>query len=207
MSQEDINAQRREKHRNMTPEQRAKRNQYCRDYYYAHLEESKKARHDWYVQNKARHRAASDRWNAAHPDYDLQRRERGYWQEHQEELKSKVLTHYSNAPVPQCVNPFRIHIEPFTILDALQLDHINGGGKQERIKFGQSSSYVRLIKAGFPEGYQTLCANCNQIKRKRNGEGWGRGAKVKAKDRIAMAKPRDVANAESLGAIIGPHIP
>lgn len=47
---------------------------------------------------------------------------------------------------------------------ALQIDHINGGGTQERKQYkNRWSYYYALLDA--PEGtVQMLCANCNQIK-------------------------------------------
>lgn len=54
----------------------------------------------------------------------------------------------------------------------LELDHINGGGRAHRRELGSSSSktmYLWLQKRGWPrEGFQLLCANCNQG-RQRNG--------------------------------------
>lgn len=51
---------------------------------------------------------------------------------------------------------------------ALQIDHVNGNGKQDRLKFGNSASYylhiLREIENGSKD-YQLLCANCNWIKR------------------------------------------
>lgn len=52
---------------------------------------------------------------------------------------------------------------------ALQLDHINDNGSQERKdlgsqKFSGVKFYEYLIKQGLPDGYQILCANCNNIK-------------------------------------------
>jgi hypothetical protein len=51
---------------------------------------------------------------------------------------------------------------------ALQIDHVKGNGKQDRLKFGDSGSYylhiLKEIEKGSKE-YQLLCANCNWIKR------------------------------------------
>jgi hypothetical protein len=57
---------------------------------------------------------------------------------------------------------------------ALQLDHINDNGAEERrnLPGGGWQFYHFLKKNGFPEGYQTLCANCNTIKE------WERRQKV-----------------------------
>ena len=52
------------------------------------------------------------------------------------------------------------------ILEFLVIDHINGGGNQDRKKRGSNSSgtgfYQRLKNEGFPQGeYRVLCYNCN----------------------------------------------
>ena len=57
----------------------------------------------------------------------------------------------------------------FDDIRALQLDHIEDNGAEERKalggqKFSGVNFYLYLIKQGLPDGYQTLCANCNNIK-------------------------------------------
>lgn len=48
---------------------------------------------------------------------------------------------------------------------ALQIDHINGNGNEDRISMGHTNwSIFKRIKEN-PESYQLLCANCNWIKR------------------------------------------
>lgn len=54
---------------------------------------------------------------------------------------------------------------------ALQIDHVNGGGRDDRREHG-GSMYIRIyeqLKDGSKE-YQVLCANCNWIKRMENKE-------------------------------------
>ena len=52
----------------------------------------------------------------------------------------------------------------------LVIDHINGGGNQERRSIGPKGTrggageYWWLRKQGFPAGYQVLCHNCNFAK-------------------------------------------
>ncbi len=52
----------------------------------------------------------------------------------------------------------------------LEIDHINNDGKAHRNKIGNSSKALIywLIQNNFPDGFQILCSNCNQGK-KRNG--------------------------------------
>jgi len=52
---------------------------------------------------------------------------------------------------------------------ALQIDHVHGGGVQERRKFKNYYRYLKYVNS-LPlkvllEKYQCLCANCNQIKK------------------------------------------
>lgn len=69
-----------------------------------------------------------------------------------------VLVAYSgNPPKCACCNE-----EEYVFL---QLDHINGGGTNERIKYGAGVGlFCWLRKKKFPKGYQILCANCNYAK-------------------------------------------
>lgn len=75
-------------------------------------------------------------------------------------LKNDVLSHYGMT----------CKVCGFDDPRALQIDHIDGGGNAQRIKAGGSirfsgwNFYQWLKNNGFPEGFQTLCANHNMIK-------------------------------------------
>lgn len=43
----------------------------------------------------------------------------------------------------------------------LALDHVHGGGSQDRQKHGGQAIYYRVRREGFPTDYQILCFNCN----------------------------------------------
>lgn len=59
----------------------------------------------------------------------------------------------------------------FDDIRALQIDHIAGGGRQDRIKSGKKYYFLVLGSVVEKENkYQLLCANCNWIKRAENGE-------------------------------------
>jgi hypothetical protein len=48
------------------------------------------------------------------------------------------------------------------VFEFLTIDHINGGGGRHRAEVGSGNRFYRwLIKNGFPEGFRTLCYNCN----------------------------------------------
>ena len=81
--------------------------------------------------------------------------------------KIKVLTYYGNSDKPECVRC------GFDDIRALSIDHIDGGGTQERLKnptMKGQSVYYYLLKVKYPEGYQTLCMNCQFIKRVEDNE-------------------------------------
>ena len=48
----------------------------------------------------------------------------------------------------------------------LQVDHVEGGGNEHRREIGEGGSRLLqwLERAGWPGGFQILCANCNQSK-------------------------------------------
>ena len=55
-----------------------------------------------------------------------------------------------------------------TTEEFLVIDHINGGGTQHLQALGYKL-YRWLIKHDLPEGFQVLCANCNQAKERPGG--------------------------------------
>lgn len=68
----------------------------------------------------------------------------------------------------------------FDDIRALQIDHVNGGGKKEILQKGgvvYLNLVIRSILAGETK-YQLLCANCNWIKRWENNESKGRPIKT-----------------------------
>jgi hypothetical protein len=77
-------------------------------------------------------------------------------------LKLEVLTYYSlkghlSCSCPNC---------DVVVIDFLNIDHINGEGIQHRkvVGGGGRPLYVWLKRNGFPNGFQTLCWNCNSSK-------------------------------------------
>lgn len=80
-------------------------------------------------------------------------------------FRSDVLEHYGTS----CAHC------GFDDTRALCIDHIENNGGEERRQLGSEKFsgwkfYEHLKKEGYPEGYQTLCWNCNAIKQvERNG--------------------------------------
>ncbi|KKQ94900.1 MAG: hypothetical protein UT21_C0011G0008 [Candidatus Woesebacteria bacterium GW2011_GWA1_39_11b] len=80
-----------------------------------------------------------------------------------EKLKFDILNHYSNGKLC-CANC------SFNDSRALQVDHIENNGAEERRKlfgnrlFAGTTFYRWVRRNNYPEGYAILCANCNIIK-------------------------------------------
>ena len=71
------------------------------------------------------------------------------------EIKEQVLTYYGGGKLT-CV------LCEFSDVRALSIDHIASNGHQDEHGY---SLYRKLVKEQFPKGYQTLCMNCQWIKR------------------------------------------
>lgn len=56
-----------------------------------------------------------------------------------------------------------------TDIRCLQIDHIDGGGHQERKAIGHRGICRKILKGNIKK-YQLLCANCNWIKKWKRGE-------------------------------------
>jgi hypothetical protein len=88
-------------------------------------------------------------------------------------IKAEVFSHYSQGEI-KCANPYHLHNEDITDLDILTLDHINGDGYKHKDKNGRRIGgvdlYRKVIKWGFPNDFQVLCANCQLKKMMVNNE-------------------------------------
>lgn len=110
------------------------RREYQKGYYQKHKETILERSRRWYQKHRKR----------------LNKATRNYHRR----IKIEVLTHYSMATYPVCA---RCGV---TDVNVLCLDHIEG--KKEKLSIDTGARlYRRLKKAGFPEGFQVLCANCN----------------------------------------------
>jgi hypothetical protein len=113
----------------------------------------------YHAERREQERAYSVKYNEEH------REERANFRaEHREELNARVakrhrekrdavLNHYGTtcACCPESERAF------------LTIDHVNGGGNKHRKEIGRNFTEW-LFKNNFPEGYQTLCFNCNVAK-------------------------------------------
>jgi len=134
-------------------------------------------------------REKNRRWREKNRE-QIRERGRAYYQEHHEERlaskrASQIKHREKNLLADHLYNLQRRAKLRQAILDllgtkcarcgfadvrALQVDHINGKGTQERQKARSMDAYYRNILTVKGEGYQMLCANCNQIKRYEENE-------------------------------------
>lgn len=116
--------------------------------------------HLWYIENKEKHSKQS-RDNYLKNRKQILSRKR--LREPNDEVRTEILSLLGN----RCSNPNCAVIGGMTDIRALQIDHINGGGRKEIEKFSSRYAYYKYVleqlKAGSKE-YQCLCANCNWIK-------------------------------------------
>ena len=79
-----------------------------------------------------------------------------------DKIRKEGLTHYGNGKLA-CVRC------GFDDIRALSIDHIGGGGKKHAREI-KCRIVVWLRSHHYPEGYQTLCMNCQFIKKLENKE-------------------------------------
>ena len=116
----------------------------------------REANHKYYLDNRDKMLTRN------HNYYRATKEQRKIWNDtYAQKRKVRVLSHYGNGRLT-CV------ICREDRIDCLSIDHINGRGTQHRLqdKLYGYKMYQWLIKQEFPMGYQTLCMNCQFIKRK-----------------------------------------
>lgn len=129
-----------------------------------------------YEKYKETHRISNKRYAITHKAKKNEIRRRWYQnhkaeikiqsREYNQSLKREVLTQYGGGALV-CVRCGEDR------LACLSIDHIIPIGEKRRRGSGLKSGskfYVWLKKNNYPEGYQTLCMNCQFIKRDENNE-------------------------------------
>jgi hypothetical protein len=98
-------------------------------------------------------RAADRRWREANPAAVRRKSRTTTTAGWRSRLKAAVFAHYGAACA--CCG---------STAD-LQIDHVNGDGKEHREQVGRGTQMYRwLARNGFPPGFQTLCRKCNTSK-------------------------------------------
>ena len=83
--------------------------------------------------------------------------------ERKNKARFEALTHYGGGKLA-CIKC------GFLDIRALSLDHIEGGGKRHERERRATQLAQWLRKREYPKGYQTLCMNCQFIKKLENKE-------------------------------------
>lgn len=132
-----------------------------RKYYQAHRDEVLARSRKYQKEHKEQHNLGNKEWARSHKEATKARGEK-----YRLDRKIKVLTHYGNGRLA-CI---KCGISDIRVLS---LDHIMGNGYEERKLHPNAYPYV--LRNNFPLGYQTLCMNCQMIKRFEEGEhAWGK---------------------------------
>lgn len=154
-----------------------------KDGYQSNCKECKRlSNKDYKIKNRDKIKKVAKKYREKHPhrgvgQYSKYKEKRIiYGANRRIKVKLEVLTHYGNGKCA-CVKC------GFSNAIALTIDHINGDGAIHR----KENRYVRgnhvyewLKKNNFPLGYQTLCMNCQFIKRSENNESnYGKIKKLK----------------------------
>lgn len=149
------------------------RSEYNRRFQLEHKEELREYNRNYYLEHReekrVEHNSSSRTYYMEHRDrVNVERRRktrqgycRDYYRKYNRNLKIQVLTYYGNGLLA-CV------ICSESRLDCLTIDHIGGGGNQHRKeikRLGGHPFYLWLRKQNYPRGYQTLCMNCQFIKK------------------------------------------
>jgi len=85
--------------------------------------------------------------------------QRAYAKQQREQKRDQVIAHLGGGCA--CCG----ETEPLF----LQIDHVAGNGGAHRRQIGKTDMWDWMIRAGFPEGFQLLCANCNTGKHRNGG--------------------------------------
>ncbi len=130
---------------------------YCARYYQEHKEQLQRKSRENYYRHREERIAYEREYHKAYGQRSALK-----WR-HQ--IKVEVLTHYGNGSLA-CVRC------GFDDIRALSIDHVVGKGNEERktLKLSGYAFYSWLKKNNYPEGYQTLCMNCQVIKRQERRE-------------------------------------
>jgi len=111
-------------------------------------------RKEYYLANKQKYKDARRRWDIAHPNGNREKTNKS-------NLLDKIKTFELLGN--KCVRC------GFSDIRALQIDHINGGGKRELSSEGFTRrNYHKIVRESVlnkVNKYQLLCANCNWIRR------------------------------------------
>jgi hypothetical protein len=146
---------------------------------------SKETSHRYYLKNRDRMLSKAKKYREEHPQ-QVKEYHAEYNELNREKLSKNKLVDYHKNKVKylklRYENEYKIKLETLTHYgngklsclqcsmsdpDMLTIDHIDNNGGEERKQLNHKAGakfYCWLKKNGYPQGYQTLCANC-QLKK------------------------------------------
>ncbi len=136
----------------------AKRRQYSREWRAKHTESLNQSKREYYAANRDRIlESRKQRWQTS-PAVRIAHR--AHCQKYNQTLRQAVLQHLGEV-CARCG-----HADE----RALQIDHINGGGRLDRQGLSTQQFYKQVLQGRPGDKYQLLCANCNVVKKRENQE-------------------------------------
>lgn len=115
----------------------------------------KEYQHDYQQRNKEELKDKRKIWRRNNPELRRAQAER-----YAQKVKREVLTYYGgNSQYPVCIHCGEMR------LACLSIDPIRGNGAEHRKVLRGTRIYVWLRTSNYPPGYQTLCMNCQWVKR------------------------------------------
>ena len=128
----------------------------------------------WLKDNPSKHTKYVRAWSKTEKGIEYRKKHAEYMREYRKkkgnhirslqrkyyrDLRYELISHYGgNPPKCKCCGE--------STFEFLTLDHINGGGNQQRkfLKTGGNGLYAWIKCNNFPPIFQVLCANCNYAK-------------------------------------------
>ena len=140
------------------------RAEYKRKYRQEHKEERQKCERIYYQEHKEHIQALQRRYYANRSVEEKRERyqiQAGRGRERRRQYKIEVLTHYGQGKLacPICGEDR---------LPTLTIDHLNDAGNEHRKALGGRNLYIWLKEQDYPDGYMTLCMNCQFVKREQH---------------------------------------
>jgi hypothetical protein len=142
-----------DKRRKQNREWRREHPEYARRWNEANKERIKQTQKEWREKNKEK---LHKKYYPSIREYKLKHRDEyiAYNRKRYSERRKMVFDHYGNKCA--CCGE--------TQPTMLNIDHINNDGSKHRKEIGNKILYDWLVENGLPDGFQTLCYNCNIAK-------------------------------------------
>lgn len=158
------------------------RQEYQREYRITNKDRITENRRKWQIENREKVRAKNRAHYAKNKEHYSEYHKKHYLENKEEINRKNSLNYYKNKPAYRARVKKTRHSQRLKVLThytngaltckfcgfsdvrALCVDHVNNDGARDRENMTGSGIYAHIIRQNFPDTYQVLCANCNQIK-------------------------------------------